>query len=174
MTPREAEMRAGKGSRKSWKLTLMTMHAGQEMSLQKYFTLLGVERPGQEGLPRVDTAAPAAAEPHDNAACKTPWVGATTNYWQQLPCCNTDSLPALVLSRSRGLPCYAGLAMPLTAVLLLPVSCAGLGGPRLVGRGAKQQAPARAGPRDASQDHRRVRHRHVAGEAMQYVHSASP
>lgn len=110
MTPREAEMRAGKGSRKSWKLTLMTMHAGQEMSLQKYFTLLGVERPGQEGLPRVDTAAPAAAQPQDNAACKTPWVGAETNCWQQLPCCNTDSLPALVPLLWPPLLCWPGYA----------------------------------------------------------------
>lgn len=41
-------MRAGKGSRKSWKLTLLTTHNGKEVSLQKYLTQLGLERPGSQ------------------------------------------------------------------------------------------------------------------------------
>ncbi len=45
ITPREAEIRAGKGSRKSWKLTLLTYHMGKEMSLQKFLTQMGLERP---------------------------------------------------------------------------------------------------------------------------------
>ena len=47
ITPREAEKRGGKGARKSWKQTLLTSHGGKELSLQKYFTMLGLERAGQ-------------------------------------------------------------------------------------------------------------------------------
>jgi len=43
ITPREAERRAGKGSRKAWKQTLRVVHRGRKISLQMYMTQLGVE-----------------------------------------------------------------------------------------------------------------------------------
>ena len=43
ITPREAEKRAGKGSRKAWKQTLLTSVEGSDITLQKFMTMLGVE-----------------------------------------------------------------------------------------------------------------------------------
>lgn len=43
ITPREAERRAGKGSRKAWKQTLRTAVGGSEISLQRYFLQLGID-----------------------------------------------------------------------------------------------------------------------------------
>ena len=47
ITPREAERRAGKGSRKAWKQTLRTAVGGSEISLQRYFLQLGID--GSDG-----------------------------------------------------------------------------------------------------------------------------
>ena len=49
ITPREAEKRAGKGSRKAWKQTLLTSADGTDVTLQKYMTMLGLDGGGGGG-----------------------------------------------------------------------------------------------------------------------------
>ena len=49
ITPRDAEKRAGKGSRKAWKQTLLTSVDGSDVTMQKYLTMLGLEGGGGGG-----------------------------------------------------------------------------------------------------------------------------